>query len=218
MGYLLFFKRIEQKENEKAITGPSLIGSYWHIIFLAVAALVVIFQNSEFIGLKLFSVFSWISLTLFGGGYVMIPMLHSIIVEKLNWLNSTEFMDAITLGQITPGPILISATFIGYKVGGIMGSVISTLSIFAPSAMLIILIADLFRKIDSNRHWLAIFEGLKPVVISFIISSLIILFEASSLFYFTIAVSVISAILLIKYKVNYLYLILIFGTISLIFT
>lgn len=217
LGYLFFYKMIKRKENESAITGTSLNGSYWHIIFLVLVVCAIIFQNSELVNLKLFSVFSEVSLTLFGGGYVMIPMLHSIIVEKLNWLNSTEFMDAITLGQITPGPILISATFVGYKVGGIFGSAISTFSIFAPSAMLIILVADLFKKIDNNRHWLAIFEGLKPVVISFIISSLLILLEASSLLYFTIAVAIISAIMLIKYKVNYLYLILLFGTISLIF-
>ena len=148
----------------------------------------------------------------------MIQMLHSIIVEKYHWLNSTEFMDAITLGQITPGPILVSATFIGYKIGGISGAFLSTLAIFGPSAMLIIFIADIFRRATNNRYWLAILEGLKPVVVSFIISSLFILFEASSNVWFTFAVSAVTALLLIRFKINYLYLILIFGVAGLLFT
>ena len=184
---------------------------------MVVIILTVVFQNSEVINLKLAAVFSKISLTLFGGGYVMIPMLHSIIVEKYHWLNSTEFMDAIALGQITPGPILISATFIGYKIGGISGAFLSTLAIFGPSAMLIIFIADIFKRVNDNRYWLAILEGLKPVIVSFIISSLFILFEASSNVWFTFAVSAISAVLLIRYKINYLYLILIFGVAGLLF-
>lgn len=127
---------------------------YWHLVFLIVIVLTFVFQNSGVINLKLAAVFSKISLILFGGGYVMIPMLHSIIVEKYDWLNSTEFMDAITLGQITPGPILVSATFIGYKIGGISGAFLSTLAIFGPSAMLIIFIADIFRRATNNRYWL----------------------------------------------------------------
>ena len=75
-------------------------------------------------------VFANISLTLFGGGYVFIPYLDKIIVEQLGWLTKREFVDSIAMGQITPGPILITATFIGYKINGLMGAFLSTLSIF----------------------------------------------------------------------------------------
>jgi chromate transporter len=217
MGYLLFLKNIPESRPLKDSAPNRKRRAYWHLVFLLVIILTIVFQNSEIINLKLAAVFSKISLSLFGGGYVMIPMLHSIIVGKYEWLNSTEFMDAITLGQITPGPILISATFIGYKIGGVSGAFLSTMAIFGPSAMLIIFIADIFKRATSNRYWLAILEGLKPVVVSFIISSLFILFEASSNVWFTFAVSVISAVLLIRFKVNYLYLILIFGVAGLLF-
>ncbi|MCH7515491.1 MAG: chromate efflux transporter [Bacteroidetes bacterium] len=217
MGYLLFLRNIPESKPLTGTTTKKKRRVYWHLVFLVVIILTVVFQNSEVINLKLAAVFSKISLTLFGGGYVMIPMLHSIIVEKYHWLNSTEFMDAIALGQITPGPILISATFIGYKIGGISGAFLSTLAIFGPSAMLIIFIADIFKRVNDNRYWLAILEGLKPVIVSFIISSLFILFEASSNVWFTFAVSAVSAVLLIRYKINYLYLILIFGVAGLLF-
>lgn len=92
----------------------------------------------------LFTTFSGMSLTLFGGGYVFIPMIQKIVVESYQWITAEQFNAAIAMGQITPGPILISATFIGYKVAGIAGAVIATLGIFLPPAMLLVLAA----------HWL----------------------------------------------------------------
>lgn len=217
MGYLFFLRNIPKSNRLAPATTNRKRKAAWHLVFLLVIIFTLVFQNSEIINLKLAAVFSKISLSLFGGGYVMIPMLHSIIVGKYHWLNSTEFMDAITLGQITPGPILVSATFIGYKIGGITGAFLSTMAIFGPSAMLIIFIADIFKQATNNRYWLAVLEGLKPVVVSFIISSLFILFEASSNVWFTFAISALSAVLLIRFKINYLYLILIFGIAGLLF-
>lgn len=217
MGYLFFLRNMPKSGKLAPATTNRKRKATWHLVFLLVIILTFVFQNSEIVNLKLAAVFSKISLSLFGGGYVMIPMLHSIIVGKYHWLNSTEFMDAITLGQITPGPILVSATFIGYKIGGISGAFLATMAIFGPSAMLIIFIADIFKRATSNRYWLAVLEGLKPVVVSFIISSLFILFEASVNVWFTFAVSALSAVLLIRFKINYLYLILIFGVAGLLF-
>jgi len=215
MGYVFFSRNIPSGKKMMNKSNNKSRNKYWHLVFGLVIVLTFVFQNSELINLKLAAAFSKISLTLFGGGYVMIPMLHSIIVEKYQWLNSTEFMDAIALGQITPGPILVSATFIGYKIAGLTGAVLSTLAIFCPSAMLIIFIADIFKRITNNRYWLAILEGLKPVVVSFIISSLFILFQASSNQWFTFGVALITAFLLLRFKLNYLYLIVVFGLVGL---
>ncbi len=82
--------------------------------------------------------FASMSLMLFGGGYVFIPIIGSIVVGEYAWLSQQEFTDGIAMGQITPGPILISATFIGYKVAGLLGATLSTLAIFAPPAILMV--------------------------------------------------------------------------------
>ena len=92
-------------------------------------------------GIQIVSTFSGISLTLFGGGYVVIPALHELFVDNLNWLTSAEFADGIAIGQITPGPIFITATFIGYKVAGITGALLATLAMFTPPAVLTVLLS-----------------------------------------------------------------------------
>lgn len=68
----------------------------------------------------------------FGGGFVMIPLIESEAVDAHHWLTHQEFADATALGQITPGPVLISATFIGYRVAGTLGALVATISIFLP--------------------------------------------------------------------------------------
>ena len=74
--------------------------------------------------------FGGVSVTLFGGGCVFIPMLQELIVENLHWLTTKEFVDGIALGQVTPGPIMISAVFIGYKLSGVLDALVSTIAMF----------------------------------------------------------------------------------------
>ncbi|MTI37968.1 chromate efflux transporter, partial [Fulvivirga lutimaris] len=110
------------------------------ILFAAVLGIGVLMPEN--LNAKIFEVFSKISLTLFGGGYVMVPILQSIIVEQMNWLTNVQFVDAIAIGQVTPGPILISAAFVGYKVSGLLGALIATIGIFGPSSLLMIVLSS----------------------------------------------------------------------------
>jgi chromate transporter len=76
----------------------------------------------------------------FGGGFTTIPMIQYEVVDRFNWLSTKEFLDGIALGQVTPGPILITATFIGYKVSGFLGASMATFGIFFPSFFILILL------------------------------------------------------------------------------
>jgi len=74
----------------------------------------------------------------FGGGFTLIPLIQEEVVARLGWLTTREFIDGIALGQVTPGPIVITATFVGYKVAGVVGAALSTLAVFFPSFLVLV--------------------------------------------------------------------------------
>jgi len=83
----------------------------------------------------------------FGGGFTMIPLIQYEVVERFQWLTTKEFLDGIALGQITPGPIMITATFIGYKLSGFLGALMATIAIFSPSFFILILLIPYYDKL-----------------------------------------------------------------------
>ncbi|MCC6289534.1 MAG: chromate efflux transporter [Chitinophagaceae bacterium] len=153
-------------------------GIFSIIILMGLLCLVILFvtnaqQYTNNILLKLIILFSGISLTLFGGGYVMIPIMQTLFVSNMGWLTQQEFLDAIALSQSTPGPILVSATFIGYKMAGFTGAIVATIAIFAPSAILKVLVAKAYLQVKEHVLAKNILSGVKAVVIGLIIGAAI---------------------------------------------
>ncbi len=120
------------------------------------------------LAVKLFLTFAGMSLLLFGGGFVVIPLIEQIVVQEQAWLTRQEFIDAIALGQITPGPILISAAFIGYKVMGLVGAAIATVAIFLPPALLMLVSAHFLTRMRDSMVVQAVLRGIRPAVIGMI--------------------------------------------------
>jgi chromate transporter len=120
------------------------------------------------LGVKLFLTFSGMSVLLFGGGFVFIPLIEQIVVQEQAWVTHQEFIDAIALGQITPGPILISAAFIGYKVMGLLGATIATFAIFLPPALLMLVSAHFLMRARESAVVKAVLRGIRPAVIGMI--------------------------------------------------
>ena len=79
-----------------------------------------------------------LGLLAFGGGFTLIPLIQQEVVTRLGWLTTREFIDGIALGQVTPGPIIITATFVGYKIAGVAGAALSTLAVFFPSFLVLV--------------------------------------------------------------------------------
>ena len=130
---------------------------------------------------KLFVTFSGMSLMLFGGGYVFIPMIQEVVVNNYAWVTQTEFANAIAMGQITPGPILISAAFIGYVVKGIAGAFVATVAIFFPPGLLMVTMSHLLERIKGSVIIQAALKGIRPAVIGMIFTAAIVVAQTAQL-------------------------------------
>ncbi|MGK7901809.1 MAG: chromate efflux transporter [Hormoscilla sp.] len=120
---------------------------------------------------RLFITFSGMSLLLFGSGYVFIPMIQDLVVNTYGWITQPEFTNAIALGQLTPGPILISAAAIGYSVKGFLGSIVATVGIFFPPAMLMLTCSHLLQGIKQSSVIQAALKGIRPAVVGLIFTA-----------------------------------------------
>lgn len=121
--------------------------------------------------LKLFITFLKIGLFSFGGGYGMIPLIRKEIIH-FSWLTPSEFIDIIAIAEMTPGPISInSATFVGYKVAGFLGSVSATIGVTLPSFVIAILVSQFFIKHSKHPLYIYMFYGMRPVITSLVMAA-----------------------------------------------
>ncbi|MDJ0648349.1 MAG: chromate efflux transporter [Xenococcaceae cyanobacterium MO_188.B19] len=189
---------------------------FWKWGFLGfLGAVVFLFKKSALI--YLFLTFVGISLMLFGGAYVGIPLIQEIIVSDRSWLTTQEFAYGIALGQITPGPIVISAAFIGYKVQGILGAVAATLGIFTPPFWLMIGGAKILEWSKRSSHIQAAMKGIRPAVIGMIFAAAWIVGQTAELNGVSIAIFTLSLLALVCWRVNVIWLLLGAGFAGLLF-
>lgn len=156
----------------------------------------------------LFLTFLKIGSVWYGSGYVLLAFLQSDFVDRLGWLSSQQLMDAIAIGQVTPGPLFTTATFIGYVLGGVKGAVLATLGIFLPSFFFVAISNPLIPKLRNSRWAGALLDGVTVASLGLMAAVTLqlgrqFLFDVQSLI-----VAVISFVLLIRYKINTTWLIL----------
>lgn len=166
---------------------------------------------------KLFFTIGSVSVTLFGGGYVFIPMLQELVVNRMDWLTNQEFIDGIAMGQITPGPIMISATFIGYKLAGIPGAIVSTVAIFLPPGILIMLASHVVGYFKRSVKLKAVFMGIHPAVIGMIFAASLIIGMSMPQEWLQFIILAASFILAYSFRVDILIIIPLAGFAGLLF-
>ena len=108
---------------------------------------------------RLFLVFAKIGAVLFGSGYVLLAFLQGDLVDRLHWLTERQLLDAVAVGQVTPGPVFTTATFIGYIIGGVPGAVVATVGIFAPGFVYVALSGWLVPRIRRSRVAASMLDG-----------------------------------------------------------
>lgn len=164
----------------------------------------------------------------FGGGYAALPLIEEQVVKTNHWLNPQEFTDIITISQMTPGPIAInSASFVGIRMGGILGTVVATFGCILPSLVIVLLLSYFFFKYRNLRMVQGIVKGLRPGVVALIAASGYGLmanalwgdgaFSFAALDWFAVVLFAAALVVLRKWKPNPIYVMVACGVIGALF-
>jgi chromate transporter len=134
-----------------------------------------------------------IGLFTFGGGYAMIALLENEFVSEKKWIDHEEFMDMVAIAESTPGPIAInSATFVGYRSCGVLGSAMATMGVVLPSLCIILVIAFFLRKIMDNPYVRYAFFGIRAGVLALIVKAVVNFYKRADHGVFGITVMVVA--------------------------
>lgn len=178
-----------------AVPGPALTG------VLPGAANAVSLTKLTLIFLKVGSI-------LFGSGYVLLAFLRPDLVERTGWLTDRELLDAIAVGQVTPGPVLTTATFVGYLIGGIPGALLATLGIFLPAFVFVALSGPLVPRLRRSPGAAGFLDGANAASVALMAVVTWHLGRATILDWLTAGVALAAAVLLIRFRLSSAWLIL----------
>ena len=147
--------------------------------------------------LEFFSIFSKIGVFTIGGGYAMVPLIEEEIVNKRNWIDKDDFIDLLAISQSTPGILAVNISiFIGYKLRGFRGSLVTTLGTILPSFLIILAIALFFHNFKDNVIVERIFKGIRPAVVALIAAPTFSMAKSAKINRYTIWIPVGSALLI----------------------
>jgi chromate transporter len=138
----------------------------------------------------------------FGSGLVIVPFLQQGLVEQYGWLDQRQFLIAVAIGMISPGPVVITATFVGYLVGGLLGSAISTIGIFFPSFIFVLVVAPLLARHGSNPNVQGFVRGAYAAAIGTILGACVLLGRIAIGDWLTALVGIASLAILFRWKVS----------------
>ncbi|HEX7837217.1 MAG TPA: chromate transporter, partial [Kofleriaceae bacterium] len=156
----------------------------------------------------LFWVFLKIGAVLFGSGYVLLAFLRSDLVERLHWLTEPQLLDAVAVGQVTPGPVFTTATFVGYVLGGGGGAAVATLGIFLPAFVFAAISGPLIPRVRRSRTASAVLDGVNVASLGLMAAVTLELGRAAIVDVPTAILAAISAAVLLRYRLNSAWLVL----------
>lgn len=197
--------------NNKKLSSVSI-----PVILIFIGKLFLLLQEAKFFLFKLALVFLKVGALTYGSGYVIVGALQQEIVQNYGWLTAKEFIDGIAFGNITPGPVVITSTFIGYMTSGIPGSIVATSAIFLPTFIFVILIAGRIKKFEKNFYLQSFLKGINAAAIGAILATAVFLSKDSIVDVPGIVLFVSSLIVLFFARLKTLYLIIIGGILGIV--
>ena len=166
--------------------------------------------------LNIFLYFLKTGAVLFGSGLTLLALIQDDVVNNFQWLTQRQLLDAITVGQITPGPVSSAATFIGYQIGGFTGALVATLGIFIPSFFIVFLTSTWLPKIKKGGSLHYFLQGVTIGVIALILVVAVRIFQTAVTDVLTLLIAGVGLLLLWKFEIETIWLILAGVAISLI--
>jgi len=157
---------------------------------------------------SLFFVFLKLGVVVFGSGYVLVAFLKADLVDRLHWITEPQLLDAITAGQLTPGPVFATATFLGYLLRGWTGAALATVAIFLPSFLMAGAVGALADHIRKSKLAAAFLDGVNAAAVALMASVVLVLGRTTLVDGWTWALGLGSVVLLLRFKINATWLIL----------
>lgn len=199
------------RQGQKAITGLLPLGAFTAPGLAQVgAAAAVPFSLGT-----LFLTFLKIGAVLYGSGYVLLAFLRNDFVERLGWLTNQQLLDAVAIGQFTPGPVFTTATFIGYVTGGVAGAVLATIGIFLPGFVFVAAVHPLVPRLRRSPWMSGLLDGVNVAALGLMAGVTWELGRAALVDGLTVALAVVAALLLIRFAVNSAWLVIGGGVVGL---
>lgn len=156
----------------------------------------------------LFLFFLKVGSVLFGSGYVLLAFLRADLVERWGWLTNAQLLDAVAVGQITPGPLFTTATFIGYVLAGPAGAVVATVGIFAPAFLFVAISGPLVPRLRRSRTAGAFLDGVNVASLALMAFVTYELARAALIDPLTVAMAVVAGLLLVRWRINSAWLVI----------
>jgi len=169
------------------------------LMLLPVGALGAVAGGSTLVALGLF--FAKTGALVFGSGLAIVPFLHEGVVDQYHWLTPAQFLDAVAMGLITPGPVVITAGFIGYLVAGLPGAVVATLAIFTPIYLAVVIPGRWFLRHRDNRQVKVFVAGATAAPAGALAGAVVVLTRQAGTDWPTAAIALVTLVLLWRFKV-----------------
>lgn len=166
--------------------------------------------------MPLFLFFAKVGAVLFGSGYVLLAFLRADLVERWHWLTEGQLLDAVAVGQVTPGPVFTTATFIGYLLAGTKGAIVATVGIFAPAFVFVAASASLVPRLRRSRVAGAFLDGVNAASLALMAAVTWQLGRAAIVDVPTAALAIAGAVVLFRYRPNSAWLVLGGGVLGLL--
>ena len=149
---------------------------------------------------KILAYFASAGIFVFGSGLAIVPFLHGGIVEGHHWLTEQQFLDAVAVAMITPGPVVITVAFIGYLVGGPLGAILASVGVFAPCFFVVVLAAPHYRRFAGKGRVKAFVEGVTAGAVGAIAGAVVVLARKSLVDPIAIGIALVSLLVLLRVK------------------